>query len=101
MRLPKFLEYFERVLRGPASKGGEYLYGGKLTYADLVLFQCLDGVQHAFPKCVGKGREEGKYKKVWALYDRVKQGEVKGYLESERRQKYSMGIYRYYEELDE
>ena len=99
VRLPKFLEYFERVLGGEASKGGEYLYGGKLTYADLVLFQCLDGVSFAFPKCVEKVKQGGKYEKVWGLYERVK-GEVKGYLESERRQKYSMGIYRYYEELD-
>lgn len=38
-RLPKFLGYFERVLNGEASKGGEWLYGGVLTYADLVLFR--------------------------------------------------------------
>jgi len=38
-RLPKFLGYFERVLGGEASKGGEWLYGGRLTYADLVLFR--------------------------------------------------------------
>ncbi|KAL8864568.1 MAG: hypothetical protein Q9174_007303 [Haloplaca sp. 1 TL-2023] len=101
MRLPKFLEYYERVLSGPASKGGEYLYGGKMTYADLVLFQCLDGVSFAFPKCVGKMKESKKYEKVWALYERVKGKEnIKGYLESGRRQEYSMGIYRYYEELD-
>ena len=38
-RLPKFLGYFERVLKGKASGDGPWLYGGKLTYADLVLFQ--------------------------------------------------------------
>jgi glutathione S-transferase len=38
-RLPKFLGYFERVLKGKASGTGPWLYGGKLTYADLVLFQ--------------------------------------------------------------
>ena len=38
-RLPKFLGYFERVLSGKASGDGPWLYGGKLTYADLVLFQ--------------------------------------------------------------
>jgi glutathione S-transferase len=38
-RLPKFLGYFERVLAGKASGDGPWLYGGQLTYADLVLFQ--------------------------------------------------------------
>lgn len=38
-RLPKFLGYFERVLSSKASGDGPWLYGGKLTYADLVLFQ--------------------------------------------------------------
>jgi glutathione S-transferase len=38
-RLPKFLGYFERVLKGKASGDGPWLYGGQLTYADLVLFQ--------------------------------------------------------------
>ena len=101
-RLPKFLEYFNRVLSGPASGGGEYLYGGKLTYADLVLFQCLDGVTYAFPKCLASLRKSGKCDKVFALYDRVKGLErIKTYLESDRRMKYGLGIYRYYPELDE
>lgn len=38
-RLPKFVGYFERVLKSKASGDGPWLYGGKLTYADLVLFQ--------------------------------------------------------------
>lgn len=101
-RLPKFLGYFQRVLEGDASKGGEYLYGGKLTYADLVLFQTVDGVSFAFPKCVEKLRKSGKYDKVFALHARVKGlKNIKAYLESDRRQKYSMGIYRYYPELDD
>lgn len=100
-RLPKFLAYFERVLSGPASKGGEYLYGGSLTYADLVLFQTLDGVSFAFPKCVSKLRDSGDYEKLWALYDRVRAREkIKAYLDSDRRQAYSNGIYRHYPELD-
>jgi glutathione S-transferase len=101
VRLPKFLEYFERVLSGPASQGGEYLYGGRLTYADLVLYQCLNGVSHAFPKCVKNAKASGKYPKVWALYDRVESHEkIKAYLGSDRRQKYGMGIWRHYPELD-
>lgn len=38
-RLPKFLGYFERVIQAKTSGDGPWLYGGKLTYADLVLFQ--------------------------------------------------------------
>lgn len=100
-RLPKFLGYFQRVLDGPASQGGEYLYGGQLTYADLVLFGTLDGVTFAFPKRLAALRASGKYDKVFALYDRVKEHEkIKAYLASDRRQKFSNGIYRHYPELD-
>jgi glutathione S-transferase len=101
-RLPKFLGYFERVLMGEASKGGKWLYGGEMSYADLVLFQCLDGVKFAFPKALGRLEKEGKYKGVFALYESVKAlPKIKAYLESDRRQKYSLGIYRHYPELDE
>lgn len=102
VRLPKFLGYFERVLAGAASAGGEFLYGGALSYADLVLFQTMDGVTHAFPKCMAKMRDGGDYDRVFALYDRVKAlDKVEKYLESDRRMKYGMGIYRHYPELDE
>jgi len=100
VRLPKFLGYFERVLKGQASKGGEFLYGGSLTYADLVLFQCMDGVSHALPNAMGRLRKD--YEEVFGLYDRIKEREnIKEYLASERRQAYGMGIYRNYPELDE
>ncbi|KAL8950381.1 MAG: hypothetical protein Q9222_003579 [Ikaeria aurantiellina] len=100
-RLPKFLTHFENVLASDASKGGEYLYGGDLTYADLVLWQCLDGLGFAFPKKVKSLREGGQFSKVWALCERIKEMEsVKGYLGSERRQKYGNGIWRRYGELD-
>ena len=102
VRLPKFLGYFERVLKSQASKGGEYLYGGQLTYADLVLFQCIDGVSYALPNAMGRLRKEAKYEEVFGLYDRIKEREnIKAYLASDRRQKYGMGIYRNYPELDE
>ncbi|KAI4241392.1 MAG: hypothetical protein L6R40_004568 [Gallowayella cf. fulva] len=101
-RLPKFLSYFENVLRSEASGGGEWLYGGQLTYADLVLWQGLDGVAFAFPKAVGRLRGSGEWPRVWALYERVKGLErVRAYLGSERRLGYGEGIWRYYEELDE
>ncbi|ROV94048.1 hypothetical protein VMCG_08250 [Cytospora schulzeri] len=100
-RLPKFLGYFERVLKSKASGDGPWLYGGKLTYADLVLFQCVDGIKFMFPKATKKLQDSGDYTGVFALYEAVKdRPKIKEYLASDRRQKYSMGIYRYYEELD-
>ncbi|KAL8727512.1 MAG: hypothetical protein Q9181_005684 [Wetmoreana brouardii] len=100
-RLPKFLGYFERVLKSEASKGGEWLYGGQLSYADIVLFQCLDGVRFAFPKAIEQIKASKEFEGVWALYDRVKEVEgVKAYLQSERRLGYGNGIWRYYQELD-
>lgn len=101
-RIPKFLGYFERVLNSKPSEGSQYLYGGKLTYADLVLFQCLNGVSHAFPKAMDRLKKEGEYKRVFELCEAVKgRPNIKKYLSSERRQKYSDGIYRHYPELDE
>ena len=100
-RLPKFLGYFERVLKSPASGGGEWLYGGAVSYADLVLFQCLDGNLFAFPKAMERLKQSKEYEGVFGLYERVKGREnVKAYLQSERRLKYNMGIYRHYPELD-
>jgi len=121
-RLPKFLGHFERVLESKASGGGKWLYGGKLTVADLVMFQvspfpeqrfrgergntdllaqCLDGLKFMFPKAIEKLEKDGKHGRVFALHDAVKKRpNIKKYLQSERRQPYSNGIYRYYEELD-
>ncbi|KAJ1325189.1 glutathione S-transferase family protein [Microdochium nivale] len=100
-RLPKFLGYFQRVLEGEASGEGPWLYGGALSWADVVLFQCVDGVKFAYPKAMTAAEKSGKYDKVFALHAAVQQRpRIKAYLESPRRQKYSMGIYRYYEELD-
>ncbi|KAF3808662.1 Glutathione S-transferase [Colletotrichum gloeosporioides] len=101
-RLPKFLGYFERVLKGKASGEGSWLYGGSLTYADLVLFQCVDGVKFAFPNALKRIEGSGEYKSVFELYEAVKERpKIKEYLSSDRRQKYSDGIYRHYPELDE
>ncbi|KAI0171703.1 glutathione S-transferase domain-containing protein [Hypoxylon sp. FL1284] len=108
-RMPKFLGYFERVLQGKASGEGPWLYGGKLTYADLVLFQaslpmscpCIDGTKFTFRKGMAAAEKSGKYAHVFKLYDAVKERpRIQEYLASKRRQEYSKGIYRYYEELD-
>ncbi|KAI1296457.1 glutathione S-transferase domain-containing protein [Xylaria venustula] len=101
-RLPKHLGYFEKVLTGEASGDGPWLYKGVLTYADLVLFHCLDGTMFQFPKACELAKKSGKFEKVFHLYDAVKaRPNITAYLASDRRWAYSpLGIYRYYEELD-
>ncbi|KAJ2896786.1 glutathione S-transferase [Zalerion maritima] len=103
-RLPKFLGYFERVIKGNEERGGKggWLYGGGLTAADLVVFQGVDGIKYAFPKAMGKLEASGNYDRVFALHKAVAGlPKVKAYLESERRAPYGMGIYRKYPELDD
>ncbi|MDI1485718.1 MAG: hypothetical protein OHK93_003907 [Ramalina farinacea] len=61
-RLPKFLGYFERVLKAQEEKGigeGGWLYGKGMTWADLVVWQGVDGVGFAFPKRMAALREGG------------------------------------------
>ncbi|RDA91368.1 hypothetical protein CP533_0027 [Ophiocordyceps camponoti-saundersi (nom. inval.)] len=101
-RLPKFLAYAQELLRAETSGEGPWLYGGKLTYADLVLFQGIDGSNYAFPKTMKKMKDSGKYNDVFQLYEAVKQRpRIKAYLSSDRRATYSSGIWRHYPELEE
>ncbi|KAF2013463.1 glutathione S-transferase protein-like protein [Aaosphaeria arxii CBS 175.79] len=98
-RLPKHLGYWERALA--SDEGGNWLLGKTFTYADLVLFQCLDGCKFAFPKAMSQAKESGKYNRVFRLWEDVKaRPNVAAYLASEKRQKYDWGIYRYYPDND-
>lgn len=45
-RLPRWLSFFERVL---ATSGGDFLVGEDISYADLGLFQLVEGLLYAFP----------------------------------------------------
>jgi glutathione S-transferase len=96
-RLPKFLRYFEGVLQ---KSGGPYLLGRKLTYADLSLFQIVEGLRYAFPKRMK--RFERKVPRIVTLHERVaKRPRIAAYLASPRRIPFSQwGIYRYFKELD-
>ena len=98
-RIAQFLEWFEAILkRNP--KGDSYLVGARLTYADLSLFQVVEGLSYAFPKAMA--RELKKAPRVAALRDRVaKRPRIRAYLESERRIPFNeQGIFRRYPELD-
>lgn len=96
-RVPKFLGYFERVL---TNSGGNYVLGRKLSYADLSLFQVIEGLRYAFPKRMK--RFERRVPRLIALHDRiVHRPRIAAYLASERRIPFNQwGIYRYYAELD-
>jgi len=99
-RVPKFLGYFEGVLtRNP--QGPAHLVGARLSYADLSLFQIVEGLRYAFPKAVA---DIGKrYPKVVALHDAVaKRPNIARYLASDRRIPFNeTGIFRHYPELDQ
>jgi glutathione S-transferase len=98
-RMPKFLQWFERiVVRNPA--GPRHLVGGKLSYADLSLFQLVEGLRYAFPNAAE--RALAKTPAVVQLHDRVAAlPKVAAYLRSERRIPFNeQGIFRRYPELD-
>ena len=99
-RLPKFLAWFETVLaRNP--KGSTHLVGARLSYADLSLFQLVEGVRYAFPKAARRALK--KAPRVQALHEHVAQlPRVAAYLASERRIAFNEdGIFRAYPELDD
>lgn len=97
-RIPKFFDYFEGILARPETK--DYLTGGTLTYADLSLFQVVEGLRYAFPATMA--RIDAGYPLLAALRDRVAaRPRVAAYLKSERRLPFNEeGIFRHYPELD-
>jgi len=99
-RIPKYLGYFERILKRH-SKGGGYLLGKKISYVDLSLFQMIEGLRYAFPRAMA--RLEPKRPLSIALHDRVAaRPRLAAYLTSERRIPFNQdGIFRHYPELDE
>jgi glutathione S-transferase len=96
-RAPKYLGYFETVLKKSA---GPYLLGRKATYADLSIFQLIEGLRYAFPRAM-KGIE-GEVPGLVELHDRVAtRPGIRAYLASPGRIAFNeMGIFRHYPELD-
>ncbi len=98
-RMPKYLGWFETVLqRNPA--GQRYLVGGKLSYADLSLFQLLEGLRYAFPRAAQQALAATPG--IVQLGARVAAlPRVAAYLRSDRRIAFNeQGIFRHYPELD-
>ena len=96
-RLPKFLGYFERILR---RHPGGYLLGRRACYADLSLFQMIAGLRYAFPRAMA--RLERRHPRLAVLHERVAvRPRLDAYLGSRRRIAFNQqGIFRHYPELD-
>lgn len=94
-RIPKFLGWFERALRGR-----DWLVGDRWTHADLSLFQLVEGLDFAFPRRMAA--IAGDTPRVRALHGRVKAlPALADYLASDRRLPFGDGIFRHYPELDQ
>lgn len=98
-RAPKYLGYFETVLAREKAKGA-WLAGGRISYADLSLFQMVEGLRYAFPRAMA--RLERRHRRIVALHDRVaRRPRIAAYLASPRRIAFNeQGIFRRYRELD-
>lgn len=98
-RMPIYLDYFEEVIaRNPARSG--LLVGRRITYADLSLFEIVEGMTYAFPRAFGRAAR--RHPHITELADRVRvRPRIKAYLASKRRLPYDqVGIFRQYSELD-
>jgi glutathione S-transferase len=98
-RIQKYFDWFETILARNRD-GDAHLVGNALSYADLSLFQVIEGLLYAFPK---------KTRAVLAETPRVarlrmtvaQRPRICAYLASDRRVKFDeQGIFRHYPELD-
>ena len=102
-RLPKYLGWFESIMaRNPANADvtRACLVGARLSYADLSLFQVVEGLHYAFPKAMR--RQMRQYPLVARLHEAVpRQRRLAAYLASARRIPFNEdGIFRRYPQLD-
>jgi glutathione S-transferase len=89
----------KRILaQNPA--GDRWLVGNRMSYADLSLFQLVEGLRYAFP--LAAERVLSRAPRVVSMHGRVaSQPRVAAYLRSERRIAFNEeGIFRRYPELD-
>jgi glutathione S-transferase len=99
-RIPKFLGYFERILKRN-TKGGDFIVGKEVAYVDLSLFQMVAGLRYAFPKTMAG--LEPQHTRLVTLHDRVMtRPRIAAHLSSPRRLAFNeQGIFRDYPELEE
>jgi glutathione S-transferase len=100
IRIPKFLDYFERILKRN-KKSDVFIFGKKLCYVDLSLFQMIEGLRYAFPHTMVK--LEPQCPRLIDVHDRVMaRPRITAYLSSPRRLPFNeLGIFRHYAELEE
>lgn len=96
-RIPEYLAWFDHVL---ARNDGVHLVGDRVTYADLSLFQLVDGLTYAFPTATAAALADNP--RVAALHGAIRQRpRIAVYLASPRRIPFNQqGIFRRYPELD-
>jgi glutathione S-transferase len=99
-RIPKFMGYFERILK-LNGKSGDFILGKKVCYVDFSLFQMVEGLRYAFAKTMA--RLESDQPRLIALHDRIKaRPRIAAYLTSRRRLAFNdLGIFRHYPELED
>jgi len=98
-RIPKFLDYFERVLKANR-RGRGHMVGDSISYVDLSMFQLIGGLCYAFPR--NMARHARRYPRLIELCRMVaERPNIAAYLRSERRLQFNEdGIFRHYPELD-
>lgn len=98
-RLPKYLQYFERIVAGNAARGPG-LVGAHLTYADLSLAQVVAGLRYAFPRASRTAL--AGCPRLRTLHDEAfARPRLKRYLASARRLPFNNDdLFRRYPELD-
>ncbi len=98
-RIPKYLAYFERVVkRNPT--GGRWMVGSKMSYVDLSMAQVVAGLQYAFP--LASRRALRGCSRLRTLHEKVfNHPRIKQYVASGRRLAFNNDdIFRRYPELD-
>jgi glutathione S-transferase len=100
LRLPKFLGYFERLLKDNPG-GDRHLVGRSLSYVDLSMFQVISGLHYAFPRMMARRMPD--HPGLAALHQSVpKLPRIAAYFASPRRMLFNQhGLFRHYPELDE
>ena len=99
LRLPKFLGYFERLLKS-GNAADPHLVGKALSYPDLSLFHMIEGLRYSFPNAMARMRSG--YPALYTLRDKVTaHPRIAAYLASPRRIAFNdHGIFRHYADLD-
>lgn len=98
-RMPKYLGYFERVMKSNRS-AGSWMVGARISYVDLSMAQIIAGLRYAFP--LATRRVLRSCPRLRALHEEVfRRPRIERYVVSGRRLAFNNdGIFRHYPELD-